>query len=1069
VSNHEIRKVLTATLVVAASVTVAYACATPLTPDDVKLTVKELNAVSSTALSGTAGAALSTLPSVVVKDNTGEPYPNIAVTFTASSGTQPTPATVTTNNNGIAAPTSWTMQTTTGTVTLTAATSAANGGLTRQFTVTVNAGPAASGSAFAGNNQSATAGSAVSTAPQVKVVDQFGNAVQNASVTFAVTGGGGTVNPTTAVLTDATGVAKPTSWTLGTTIGTNTLRATISGVATPVTFTASGVSGTAASIVINPACSCQAQTVIAGSAVPNAPSVLVRDANNNPVAGVIARFTVASGNGKLFASSSDATGGTTLDVTTDASGIATAYQWKTGSVGANSLSVNIPSVSAVTPFTITATGTVGPPASIAIVTETPSSNNQTAFISTDVGVAPGAVVKDANGNVVAGTSVTFTVASGGGTIKTSSGGSQVTSGTVTTDVNGVARLFSWTLGPAAGANTVTAGVTSNGSITPVTFTATGRIRQIVASIALNGGDNQTAQVMTAVTTSPSVKVLDINGAPVVGATVVFTSTGGGGQTAQGTAVTDVNGVATPGQWTLGRVAGQQTLTATLVYDNASSSGQFTGSTSSGTLTNAQVAGNPVVFSATAIAGPAAKLDAGTTYYVKNRVKFDAFVQVTDAYGNYVAQSGVTITASVSGTGATMYGTTSLTTGSGGYVYFDKLYVVGTVGTKTINFSSTFPTNSQPIELIGGYPAKIVVNGGDSQSATQLTTLTTNPSVKVTDADNNVVEFAEVRFSVTGGGGSVPDGVTYTDASGIASTQWTLGVQPGANSLTATVVSPQEGTDQEFDPSSTVTFNGSTSGSTLITPTISGNPVLFSATATERATVCNSSTYTLGSSGGGTLNKNTSCLRNVTGVYFPTDIYSLTTTGVTAFSLTMSSGTVTPRVVNLMWPPSTISYYNEGASPLTTYYFVKAGTYSFWATQSTATSGSYTLSSTTNPSLPSGCLYGIVTTGVSLAHNLDTFCSYTKNDATFSSSKRYIVALPAGTSVTITASSGAFDPYLELYTISGTSRTFFSSNDNGGGGSTASITFTPAVTRLFEIRVTNAGNVQSSGNFTLTIQ
>jgi hypothetical protein len=404
------------------------------------------------------------------------------------------------------------------------------------------------------------------------------------------------------------------------------------------------------------------------------------------------------------------------------------------------------------------------------------------------------------------------------------------------------------------------------------------------------------------------------------------------------------------------------------------------------------------------------------------------------------------------------------------VYFDKLYVVGTAGTKTINFSSTFPTNSQPFLLQAGNPTKIVVNAGDAQSAVQLTTLTTNPSVKVSDADNNLVENAQVRFSVTGGGGSVTDAVVYTDAGGVATTQWTLGVQPGSNTLSATVISPEEGTDQSFDPASTVTFSGSTSGSTLTSPSISGNPVLFTATATDRATVCNSTTYTLGSAGGGTLNKSTSCLRNTTGVYFPTDIYSLTTTGTqTNFSLTMSSGTVTPRVVNFLWPPSTISYYNEGASPLTTYYFVKAGTYTLWATQSTTTSGSYTLSSTTNPIIPSGCLYGLVTTGVTVVHNLDTGCSYTKNDATFSSSKRYIVSIPAGTAVTITASSGAFDPYLELYTISGTSRTFFGSNDNGGGGTTASMSFTPSSTRLYEIRVTNAGNVQSSGSFTLTIQ
>ena len=48
-----------------------------------------------------------------------------------------------------------------------------------------------------GNNQSATRGTLVATAPSVIVKDQFGNPVSGVSVTFAVTGGGGSISGAT--------------------------------------------------------------------------------------------------------------------------------------------------------------------------------------------------------------------------------------------------------------------------------------------------------------------------------------------------------------------------------------------------------------------------------------------------------------------------------------------------------------------------------------------------------------------------------------------------------------------------------------------------------------------------------------------------------------------------------------------------------------------------------------------------------------------------------------------------------------------------------------------------------
>jgi len=92
-------------------------------------------------------------------------------------------------------------------------------------------------------------------------------------------------------------------------------------------------------------------------------------------------------------------------------------------------------------------------------------DNQTARISSQVPVPPAVVVRNGNGQPVAGVSVTFAVETGGG---------GVTGATVASNASGVAAVGSWTLGSAAGTNTLTAtatGVTGG----PVRFTATARL------------------------------------------------------------------------------------------------------------------------------------------------------------------------------------------------------------------------------------------------------------------------------------------------------------------------------------------------------------------------------------------------------------------------------------------------------------------------------------------------------------------------------------------------------------------------------------------------------------------
>ena len=89
-----------------------------------------------------------------------------------------------------------------------------------------------------GDGQTARINSNVAVAPAVIVRDANNQPVSGVSVTFAIEAGGGSVTGATAV-TNASGVATVGSWKLGSTVVTNTLAATASGVTgSPVRFNA---------------------------------------------------------------------------------------------------------------------------------------------------------------------------------------------------------------------------------------------------------------------------------------------------------------------------------------------------------------------------------------------------------------------------------------------------------------------------------------------------------------------------------------------------------------------------------------------------------------------------------------------------------------------------------------------------------------------------------------------------------------------------------------------------------------------------------------------------------------
>ncbi len=141
-----------------------------------------------------------------------------------------------------------------------------------------------------GNGQSGTVGTALAQPIRVRVTAGDALGVKGTPVTFAITGGGGSVAQSAAV-TDDTGFAQ-TSWTLGpSTIG-QTATATATGLSgSPVGFTATALAGPASQLVFT----VQPATTPLGTTIAPAVEVTARDAGGNTVTGFTGDVSIAIG------------------------------------------------------------------------------------------------------------------------------------------------------------------------------------------------------------------------------------------------------------------------------------------------------------------------------------------------------------------------------------------------------------------------------------------------------------------------------------------------------------------------------------------------------------------------------------------------------------------------------------------------------------------------------------------------------------------------------------------------------------------------------------------------------
>ncbi len=223
---------------------------TPDLPDSVVVFATRVTAgapdslvkVSGDAQTGQAGTSLPSALVVRVADRAGNPVAGDSVAWS------PSPSDGTVIPAGVAdtagrASGAWTLGPGAGAQTVTVTSAASVPPVT--FTATATAGAPASIAVNAGNNQTGTAATGLPISPSVSVKDSYGNPVPGVAVTFAVTGGGGSVTGPNQT-TGTTGIATVGTWILGSTPGTNTLTATAAGAGiagNPVIFTATGTPG----------------------------------------------------------------------------------------------------------------------------------------------------------------------------------------------------------------------------------------------------------------------------------------------------------------------------------------------------------------------------------------------------------------------------------------------------------------------------------------------------------------------------------------------------------------------------------------------------------------------------------------------------------------------------------------------------------------------------------------------------------------------------------------------------------------------------------------------------------
>jgi hypothetical protein len=662
-----------------------------------------------------------------------------------------------------------------------------------------------------GSGQTNSAGATLALPLVVKVTAADGLALAGSSVTFSATTGGGTVTAT--ATTDASGNAQAT-WKLGATVGAQSVTAN-GGTAGQVVFTATAIAATPTKLVVTSAPTSGTATSPLANFV-----VTAQDASNNIASAFTGPVTVALGGG---------TAGATLSGTTTVNavgGVATFTALGIGKAGtAYTLTASASGLTSATsaPFDIVA-GT----ANKLVFTGQPTD----ALAGASVGTLTVAV-QDASGNPI--TTFTGSVTLG---FALNPGTAAIGGTTTVNAIAGVATFTGISLNRPGSGYAFVASASGLSSANSTTFSiAVGPATQLT----LVSGGGQTALSSAALAQPIVVQVTDAVGNPITGKALTFAVVTGVGAVSPSSTTTVTGGLAST-NWTLGALGGAQTMTVSGTGLTQSPLTVTATASGAGAATQLVITTQPSNSTGgTAIASSIVV----TTKDVLNNVATGFSGNITLAIGTNpgpATLSGTFTVAAVSGV-ATFPGIT-----------LDK---VGAGYTLVASASGLTSATTNSFNITTGPATTTTITAGNAQAGSISAALSTALQVKVADAGGNPVTGTTATWSVTGGGGSVAPGSSVTNASGLASTMWTLGPVIGAQSAQATAAgAPVAFTATASSALANKVWNGSSgtawstaanwspagapaASDSVIIPVTAQNPVLPSGTTTVKALYVNS--------------------------------------------------------------------------------------------------------------------------------------------------------------------------------------------------------------------------------------
>jgi hypothetical protein len=437
----------------------------------------------------------------------------------------------------------------------------------------------------------------------------------------------------------------------------------------------------------------------------------------------------------------------------------------------------------------------GAAAQLTMSTQPPASNANNSALT----AAPAVQLRDGAGNPVTTTGVNVTIGLVGAGATLGGPTSAASSGGVATFPN---LVITGTVGSYSLAFSATGltGTTSNA----INLTA-GSANQL----SMSTQPPSTAVSGTAFATAPAVQLRDVSGNLVSASGVsVSASLNGAGGSLSGSAAASTNGsgIATFSSLGISGPPGSYSLTFT--------SGSLTGITSSSitvTLPASQLA---------VLSQPSPNAINGSPFAAQPAV------QMRDANGTPVNQSGVLVTVALSGGSGSLDGTAQATTVNG-VATFTNLGITGLVGNYTLTFSGGGLTDavSGVIALAAGAATQLTVSQQPSGIAASGIAFGQQPIMQLRDPEGNPVLTSGVSVSVaiaSGPAGANLIGSTSATSSGSGAAGFTnlgisgpLGVYtltfsaPGVASVTSgnVAVLSFAGTGQHIDATTTGSLNG----------------------------------------------------------------------------------------------------------------------------------------------------------------------------------------------------------------------------------------------------------------------